>query len=76
MWSNDGTNTSCPGCGHVAVVEAVNSDNTIDFSEANISGIKTSANPYGWQYVKSLPIDSVKKRWSGYSFVGYIYTVE
>ena len=76
VWTDNGTSSGCSGCGHVGVVEAVNSDGTIDMSESNISGIKTSENPYGWQYVSKMKISEVKSRWGGYSFIGYIYIVE
>lgn len=76
VWTDNGTSAGCSGCGHVGVVEAVNSDNTIDITEANISGIKSSSNPYGWQYVKNMSLSEVKSRWGGYSFIAYIYIVE
>lgn len=68
VWANS-------GAGHVGIVEAVNEDNTIDISEANIGGIKSSSNPYGWQYVSNMTISEVANRW-GYTFVGYIYILE
>lgn len=58
--------------GHVAVVEAINSDGTITISEANVSSAKSSSNPYGWQSV-NLTLDEVKTRWSSYQLAGYIY---
>lgn len=76
VWTDNGTSWGCSGCGHVGVVEAVNSDGTVDISEANISGIKSSENPYGWQYVSNMSISDISYRWGGYTFVGYIYLVE
>lgn len=76
VWTDNGTSAGCSGCGHVGIVESVNSDGTIDISEANISGVRSSSNPYGWQYVKNMKISEVKSRWGGYSFIGYIYIIE
>ena len=76
VWTDNGTSAGCSGCGHVGVVEAVNSDGTVDISEANISGIKSPSNPYGWQYVSNMSISDIDYRWGGYSFIGYIYIVE
>lgn len=63
--------------GHVAIVEAVNSDGTIDYSEANQA--KTEENPDGFKYNSHVKLTSengefsIEHRRSGYSFVGYIY---
>lgn len=64
--------------GHVGFVEKVNSDGTIDYSEANVSAAKSATNPYGWRYNSHVSLDQIKTMWegSGYSFVGYIYMVE
>ena len=67
--------------GHVAVVEAVNSDGTIDYSEANISTVKSSSNPYGFRYQSNVPYTgtetgTISNIWEGYTFVGYIYVIE
>ena len=67
--------------GHVAVVEAVNSDGTIDYSEANISAARSSTNPYGFRYQSNVPYNKTGKGtisniWTGYSFKGYIYVIE
>ena len=64
--------------GHVGFVEKVNSDRTIDYSEANVSAVKSATNPYGWRYNSHVSLDQIKNMWSGsgYSFVGYIYMIE
>lgn len=67
--------------GHVAVVEAVNSDGTIDYSEANISSAKSSTNPYGFRYQSNVSYigtgeGTISNIWEGYSFIGYIYIIE
>lgn len=63
--------------GHVAVVEAVNDDGTIDYSEGNVG----NENPYGFRYVKGVSytktgVGTISSIWSGYNFIGYIYTIE
>lgn len=67
--------------GHVAVVEAVNSDGTIDYSEANINSARSSTNPYGFRYQSNVSYTesgegTISNIWNGYSFVGYIYVIE
>lgn len=67
--------------GHVAVVEAVNSDGTIDYSEANIGTVKSSSNPYGFRYQSNVSYTgtgtgTISNIWEGYTFVGYIYVIE
>ena len=67
--------------GHVAVVEAVNSDGTIDYSEANINSARSSTNPYGFRYQSNVSYTesgegTISNIWKGYSFVGYIYVIE
>lgn len=67
--------------GHVAVVEAVNSDGTIDYSEANINSAKSDTNPYGFRYQSNVPynktgVGTISNIWQGYSFEGYIYVIE
>lgn len=67
--------------GHVAVVEAVNSDGTIDYSEANISSARSDTNPYGFRYQSNVSYTetgegTISNIWSNYSFVGYIYVIE
>ena len=67
--------------GHVGVVEKVNDDGTLDYSEANISSVKSSSNPYGFRYQSNISytdtgVGTVSSIFSGYSFVGYIYMVE
>lgn len=74
MWSSN-------EFGHVAVVEAVNSDGTIDYSEANISTVKSSSNPYGFRYQSNVSYTgtetgTISNIWEGYTFVGYIYVIE
>ena len=74
VWSSD-------QYGHVAVVEKVNDDGTIDYSEANISSVKSSSNPYGFRYQSHVSYTgtgtgTISSIWSGYSFVGYIYMIE
>ena len=67
--------------GHVAVVEAVNSDGTIDYSEGNIDAVRNSqTNPYGFRYQSHISLNggqgTISNIWGGYSFVGYIYMLE
>lgn len=67
--------------GHVAVVEAVNDDGTIDYSEANISTERSSSNPYGFRYQSHIPynkdgVGTISKIWNDYTFSGYIYMIE
>lgn len=67
--------------GHVAVVEAVNDDGTIDYSEGNIDTVRNAAtNPYGFRYQSHIPLSgghgTISNIWTGYSFVGYIYMLE
>ena len=64
--------------GHVAFVEKVNGDGTLDFTEANIGGVRSASNPYGWQYVANQTYEQVRTRWasSGYYFQGYIYMLK
>lgn len=67
--------------GHVAVVEAVNSDGTMDYSEANINSARSSTNPYGFRYQSNVSYTesgegTISNIWKGYSFVGYIYVIE
>lgn len=74
VWSSD-------EFGHVAVVEAVNDDGTIDYSEANISTVKNDSNPYGFRYQSNVSYTgtgegTISNIWQGYSFVGYIYVIE
>lgn len=64
------------GHGHVAFVEKVNANGTIDYSEANIGVAKSPSNPYGWRYNSNVSLDNIKYMSSSYSFVGYIYMVE
>lgn len=74
VWSSD-------EFGHVAVVEVVNDDGTIDYSEANISTVKNDSNPYGFRYQSNVSYTgtgegTISNIWQGYSFVGYIYVIE
>ena len=67
--------------GHVAVVEAVNDDGTIDYSESNISTVKNESNPYGFRYQSGISytgtgLGTISNIWQGYSFTGYIYVIE
>ena len=67
--------------GHVAVVEAVNSDGTMDYSEANINSARSSTNPYGFRYQSNVSYTesgegTISNIWEGYTFVGYIYVIE
>lgn len=60
------------GYGHVGVIEAVNSDGTINYSEANVSSAKTNSNPYGFRYNQNVNVSSIKSMY-GLEFVGYVY---
>lgn len=67
--------------GHVGVVEKVNDNGTLDYSEANISSVKTQSNPYGFRYQSHISytdttVGSISSIFSGYKFLGYIYMVE
>ena len=64
--------------GHVGFVEKVNDDGTLDFTEANISDVRSASNPYGWQYVANQTPEQIRTRWaiSGYYFQGYIYMLK
>ncbi len=67
--------------GHVAVVEAVNDDGTIDYSEGNISALKGPNNPGGYRYVShasyiGTKTGTISHIWKGYNFLGYIYIIE
>lgn len=63
--------------GHVAIVEAVNADGTIDYSEANQA--RTTENPDGFKYNSHVKLTSnngeksIQHRNSWNTFVGYIY---
>lgn len=64
--------------GHVAFVEKVNGDGTLDYSESNIGMEKNASNPYGWRYMANQSYEQVKN-WgssSGYYFQGYIYMLK
>ncbi|MDD3453414.1 MAG: CHAP domain-containing protein [Bacilli bacterium] len=61
--------------GHVAVIEAINSDNTVVISEANVSSVKSNSNPYGWQR-KTLTLEQIQTRNKVYKFAGYIYMLD
>ena len=67
--------------GHVAIVEAVNADGTIDYSESNVTSAKSSSNKYGFRYQSHISyvgtgVGTISNIWSGYNFVGYIYMIE
>jgi len=69
------------GFGHVAVVEAVNDDGTLDYTESNIYSSKTNDNIYGWRYQSHISytntgLGTISNIWEGYNFIGYIYIVE
>ena len=60
------------GHGHVGVIEAVNSDGTINYSEANVSSAKSDSNPYGFRYNQNVNVSSIKSI-NSLEFVGYVY---
>ena len=67
--------------GHVAIVEAVNDDGTIDYSESNVTSAKSSSNKYGFRYqshisYKNSGVGTISRIWDDYSFDGYIYMIE
>lgn len=67
--------------GHVAIVEKVNDDGTIDYSEANVSSVRGSHNPYGFRYQSHISytntgFGTISNIWNGYEFLGYIYMIE
>ena len=69
--------------GHVGVVEAVNDDGTLDYSEGNINLVRNASNPYGFRYYANVPYTTtgdhtVSKIFVNpdYPFAGYIYLIE
>jgi len=63
------------------VVEAVNDDGTLDYTESNIYSSKTNDNIYGWRYQSHISytntgLGTISNIWEGYNFIGYIYIVE
>ena len=58
--------------GHVAVVGAVNSDGTIDYSEANIGTVKSSSNPYGFRYQSNVSYTGTGN-WNNFKYLGRLY---
>lgn len=70
--------------GHVAVVEAVNDDGTIDYSEGNIDAERKKdpvGNPHGYRYQSHISYaetgyGTISNIWTGYKFLGYIYMIE
>lgn len=67
--------------GHVGIVEKVNSDGTLDYTEVNIDDVKNETNEYGFRYQSNISYTetgegTISNIWNGYDFVGYIYIVE
>ena len=78
-----GSNGRTNKYGHVGVVEAVNDDGTLDYSEGNINLVRSSSNPYGFRYYANVPYTTtgdhtVSKIFVNpdYPFAGYIYLIE
>ena len=64
--------------GHIAVIESVNADGTVNYSEGNINRDKNNPDNYGFMYRTNISIrggdrGTIEHPFTGYTFACYIY---